>query len=64
MKGSKRFFTEDIDLVTICILDPSRSLVCLYDRNKAATTERKLDKAKVSNYTNYYLDENKSTAED
>ena len=64
LKGSKCFSTEDIGKVTICNFDLSRSPGCLYDRNKAATTERKLDKAKASNYTNYYLDENESTAED
>ena len=52
LKGSKRFSTEDIDKVKICIFDLSRSPVCLYDRNEAATTERKLDKARVSKYTN------------
>ena len=38
--------------------------VCLYDQNEAAATDRKLNKAKTSNYTNQYLDENESTAED
>ena len=52
LKGSKCISTEDIDKVTICNFDLSRSPVCLYDWNEAATTERKLDKAKVSKYTN------------
>ena len=52
LKGSKCFSTEDIDKVIICNFDVSRSPVCLYDRNEAATTERKLDKVKASNHTN------------
>ena len=50
MKGRKCFSTEDIDKVTICNFDLSRSPVCLYDRNEAATTKRKLDKAKFSKW--------------
>ena len=41
LKESNRFSTEDIDKVTICNFDLSRSPVYLYDRNEAATTERK-----------------------
>ena len=52
LKEIKCFSTEDIDKVIICNFNVSRSPVCLYDRNEAATTERKLDKAKDSNYTN------------
>ena len=33
LKGSKCISTEDIDKVTICNFDLSRSPVCLYDRN-------------------------------
>ena len=42
--------SEDIDKVTDCNFNLSRSPVCLYDRNEAATTGRKLCKAIISKY--------------
>ena len=41
-----------LKILTICNFDLSRSPVYLYDRNEAATAERKLNKAKDSKYTN------------